>query len=1123
MSRIEIISASAGTGKTTRLAEIISDRVGEGSVRPEAVLATTFTKRAAAELAERARSKLLEDAQAHTAAGDEESARTCVDRAQRLHAARVGTVNSVCGGLVQEFAFEQGLAPRVAILDEDQARAELARVAGLAVSADLLAELARLEQRFGVGAWAWQRDAERIVDLARTNAIRAEDLAVMAEASVEGCLSLLSDEGALETADGSVLDDQLVDALAYVRDNVDRSVDTTNTTAKALKEVEGVLRRGVGRLAWSEWAKLAGLGFAKKSADVADRLHEAAKAHDRHPSLRADLAAAVRAVFCAAQAMLETYQEQKAQLGVIDFIDQETYALALLRKPEIRARLAEEIDLVLVDEFQDTSPIQLAIFLELAEIAPQTVWVGDPKQAIYGFRGADPALMEAAVEMLLEGDLPETLKKSWRSRPDLVRLTSDLFAPAFADSGIDEALVRIEPGREEEPEGLGSTLERWVLEPKPDPTDPKRRPSANLPNDFASLAEGVVELLVDTGACIRDRETGETRRIVEGDIGVLCLTKDHCVGVADALAERGVRAVVGRPGLLGTLEARLAFAALSLWIDPRDRLARAELARWLGPDPTGDAWLAEVLTSAREDQGGSERGEAEKGKTETREGRTEDLFSGVEAVAAVVAASEASPGLGVVAIFDAALAAAGIREAVLGFGDITTRLANLDALRGLVVRYVDQMRSAGQAVTPKGLLAHLAKLADRGSDEQSAADRPDAVRICTWHAAKGLEWPVTVLADIKQEPTASALGVRLASEEGAFSVESPLSGRSIAYWPTPYGKVTKGVRYLERLADHPESVRAVAAARREALRLVYVAWTRARDRLVLAARPGRLQEGRLSALAVGGVPLVSEPDEDGVAQWGIPAKALEGVDDAVVPSVAVRLRSLPPDVTMRGPAGASGAVGVVEGYLPSGPRVYPPASVTASSTAVAGAAVAVIELGERLEVRSSAIRDDEVMRHFGEAVHGFLAADRVADPASDRETMAGELLERWGVAGAVEPASVVEASDRLTQWLADRWPGATLRREWPLAHRFEGGTVLQGTADLVVETEDELVVIDHKSFPGNREAAVARAVEFAGQLASYADALRAATGKRVGETFIHLPISGLVVSVSAVEIERDSD
>ena len=149
MSRIEIISASAGTGKTTRLAQIIGDRVGDGSVRPDAILATTFTRRAAAELAERARSKLLEDAQAHAAAGDEESASACIDRAQRLHAARIGTVNSVCGGLVQDFAFEQGLAPRVVILDEDQAKAELSRVAGVAVPAYLLAELTQIEQRLG--------------------------------------------------------------------------------------------------------------------------------------------------------------------------------------------------------------------------------------------------------------------------------------------------------------------------------------------------------------------------------------------------------------------------------------------------------------------------------------------------------------------------------------------------------------------------------------------------------------------------------------------------------------------------------------------------------------------------------------------------------------------------------------------------------------------------------------------------------------------------------------------------------------------------------------------------------------------------------------------------------------
>ena len=87
-------------------------------------------------------------------------------------------------------------------------------------------------------------------------------------------------------------------------------------------------------------------------------------------------------------------------------------------------------------------------------------------------------------------------------------------------------------------------------------------------------------------------------------------------------------------------------------------------------------------------------------------------------------------------------------------------------------------------------------------------------------------------------------------------------------------------------------------------------------------------------------------------------------------------------------------------------------------------------------------------------------------------------------------------------------------REWPVLRRLPEGTVLRCVADLVLDTEEGLVLFDHKSFPGNREQAAERAAEYAGQLAAYGNALTQATGKPIVDAFIHLPVSGLVVPVS---------
>src|SRR5205823_6309847 len=105
-----------------------------------------------------------------------------------------------------------------------------------------------------------------------------------------------------------------------------------------------------------------------------------AAAHDRQPDLQADLRTACGLVFAIAARTLRAYEDYKRAWGAIDFTDQEVFALRLLERADVRARLAGEIDLVLVDEFQDTSPLQLAIFLRLAEVARRSVWVGDQKQ-----------------------------------------------------------------------------------------------------------------------------------------------------------------------------------------------------------------------------------------------------------------------------------------------------------------------------------------------------------------------------------------------------------------------------------------------------------------------------------------------------------------------------------------------------------------------------------------------------------------------------------------------------------------------------------------------------------------------------------------------------------------------
>jgi hypothetical protein len=170
-----------------------------------------------------------------------------------------------------------------------------------------------------------------------------------------------------------------------------------------------------------------------------------------------------------------------------------------------------------------------------------------------------------------------------------------------------------------------------------------------------------------------------------------------------------------------------------------------------------------------------------------------------------------------------------------------------------------------------------------------------------------------------------------------------------------------------------------------------------------------------------------------------------------------------------------------------------------------------VVLGERIPVRGGGVD----MTAVGNAVHGFLAADRPALLADERLAMADAILRRFRVNESLEASDLLEVASRFWRWIDARFTGGRLHREWPVLSRTSAGTVLSGTADLVVTTAAGIVVIDHKTFPGMDQVAVARAQTYSGQLAAYSTAICAATGSPPASTWIHFPVLGQVVQVVA--------
>jgi len=833
-SRNVVLEASAGTGKTRVLVDRYVNLLRIG-VDPDHILAITFTRKAAAEMRERIIDRLREASR--LSATDLARWRDLKDRLSDI---AISTIDAFCLSLLREFPLEADIDPAFDLADDTEvprlvaeALDETFRICRAIAAKDdavglVFAQLGERRLRIGIAAlldrrlvapqalrrYLAQGPRDLTIEVAcRRAASRFRDHFLGVEGGLDAFLRdaptrhphvamLAADIRRQCGAEASLAWHTRTEQAAF-RVLVDRVRGYFLTTEGRPRDkvFRGTEYRAVHCESEAAWKR-----HRERASAVAPGLAETWRAFRR--DLNIIQARGVWRIFAVA---LRQYQRQLDARALLDFSGVLERAVQLLKSmdefAQSRYRLETRYRHVLVDEFQDTSRAQWELVAQLVRnwgegwgasadaLAPSLFIVGDRKQSIYGFRDADVGVMDEAARFVRslrpEGDPRRAISVSFRSAAPLLAFVNDTFQAIASDpqSRRDAFLFR--------------ETDRFPV--SIDPTETATAvgliAGASVSDAADRVADEVVRLV--SGATVHDRTLGTRRRTRPADIAILFRSRDSHRAYEHALEKRGVATYVYKGlGFFEADEVQDVVAVLRYLADPTSDLRAAALLRTrvIRLSARGVATLAPSLASA-------------------------------------ILTPEPPPARAALdpedrEVFDA------LRRVVPTWRSWVDRLPPWDLLSRILqdTAYAYELRGSGYRQARENLkklaamvrrfqnrgYATLARVADHleqlavGDESNAAIDAQDAVSLMTVHAAKGLEFPIVFIVNINR---------------GTGGVRAP-----IRVSPAGDGETAIAIADFQSEADED----ALAREREETKRLLYVAMTRARDRLYLG---GTLKDG----------------------------------------------------------------------------------------------------------------------------------------------------------------------------------------------------------------------------------------------------------------------------------------
>ena len=813
-----VVTAGAGTGKTQVLTERYLFHLFEDRLSPLEVVAITFTRRAAGELRARIRRRIGEEHGERS--GPPES-----DRLAEIEAAPIGTIHSLCARICRDHPRESGAPAGFEILDEasshptspdlpdqidaalDRLPPEVYRVIPFTltrrVMAALLTDPVMATRAFDASSGSAGELLDRWARLGQIAREEAIDAMLRGAGWTEGISRLRRVSGS-----GSDAIEVLRRRALELADQIEADRRDPERWLQVLAEI--TLRGGSGR----NWPS----GGLEEVKSTLKQLRETALrtlAAWRNFSLSAvdqDLARIIptlRQAFDHVRA--ETGRARRAARQ-IDYSDLEAMAWQALQSEPVRRHYHQRWRAILVDEFQDTSQIQAEIIELLAANARLTI-VGDEKQSIYGFRGAEVTIFRGLRERIIaDGGMSQELSISFRSHAGLVDGLNRIFERVQAAEHRPLAAHRAEAPH------IAPPLRFFIVEAQ------KGVAKALRQRTEARNIASVIREMIDTRLAVHDRVDGNLRPVKPGDIAILTRSWAPLEVFNELLTAVDIpAAIVGGGDLLQTREAMDLIALIRFLANPADNLALITLLR--SPFFAVSDRTLQLAAAGREQR-----------INWWRRIEASDHAELKRAAAILRTLLDQRPSASPESLIRRADRLTGYSAVIAGLPNAARRLADWNAMLEWVRE--EQRSVAGDIFQfwRRQLWRRLRRRQERGvTISRPSIEAQDAVSLLTIHSAKGLEWPIVVVPDLS-------------------------GGRGFDDHPVLFDQ-DHGVALRLHASDDEEDdgsapvlyswLAAAQSQRREAesRRLLYVALTRARDAVILSAadRTG----GLLSHLAAG--------------------------------------------------------------------------------------------------------------------------------------------------------------------------------------------------------------------------------------------------------------------------------